>query len=126
MALLADCDIYGDTYGDAVLERFARPRRAGVPASADRVGEAESRARSSRVRLHLALREGRVEQAGFEVLGCPHAIAAADLVCEDIEGRELAELARYDAGFLDTVLPLPAEKLDIRILLEDAVRSAAR
>jgi len=112
-------------YGEQVIKRFQAPQRAGAPIGANRVGEAESKPRASRVRLHLRTADGEVVAAGFEALGCPHMIAAADRVCEDLEGKPLEALTNYDARFLEGNL-LPADKLDIRILLEDAVRSAAR
>lgn len=118
--LLADSTVYGPR----VIERFEAPVHAGVPAGANLAGSAVSRPRASRVRVHLRIAGGVVEAAGFQALGCPHTIAAADLVCADLIGRALAELHDYNAGFLEAALPLPAEKRDIRILLEDAVRDA--
>lgn len=112
-------------YSDAVVARFDAPPNAAAPVGANRLGTAESAARGAKVRLHLRITEDRVEAAGFEALGCPHTIAAASRVAEDLPGRRLDELAAYTAGWLDRELPLPAEKLDIRILLEDAVRDAA-
>lgn len=112
-------------YSERVIERFEAPRHAGRPAGADLVGEAHSAARASRVRLSFRITDHVIDAAGFEVLGCPHTIAAADLVCGDLTGRPLADLAGYDAGFLVDRLPLPPGKLDIRILLEDAARDAA-
>ncbi|HEX7047578.1 MAG TPA: iron-sulfur cluster assembly scaffold protein [Gammaproteobacteria bacterium] len=112
-------------YGRRVMELFDSPAHAGPPDGVNLVGEAESRTRLSRIRLHLRVSDDVVEAAGFEALGCPHTIAAAELACEDLEGRKRDELAGYDARFLEAALPLPAEKLDIRILVEDAVRNAA-
>jgi NifU-like protein involved in Fe-S cluster formation len=112
-------------YGPRVLERFEAPVHAGVPERANRVGNAVSKPRASRVSVHLRIAGQAVEAAGFVALGCPHTIAAADLVCADLAGRTLRELRDYNAQFLDAALPLPAEKRDIRILLEDAVRNAA-
>lgn len=112
-------------YGPRVIERFETPLHAGRPAGAEHCGEAVSKPRASRVRLHLVVRHDRVVAAGFEALGCPFTIAAADLVCADLKGRPLANLAGYDAGFLDAALPLPPDRLDIRILVEDAVHDAA-
>lgn len=120
MGILADSSVYGRR----VVEIFDRPRHAGRPDGASVLGEAESRSRAGRVRLHLGVQNGVVKAAGFEALGCPHTIAAAELVCEDLEGRRLDTLADYDARFLDAALPLPDHKLDIRILVEDAVRNA--
>lgn len=114
-----------ERYGERLVELFEAPAHAGRPDGANREGHAASRPRNSRVVLYLRVVDGSVEAAGFEVLGCPHTIAGAELVCADLRDRRLDELAAYDAGFLDDALPLPAEKLDIRLLLEDAVRDAA-
>ncbi|HEX7030082.1 MAG TPA: iron-sulfur cluster assembly scaffold protein [Gammaproteobacteria bacterium] len=111
-------------YGRRVMELFDAPGHAGPPDGANAVGEAVSKARGSRIRLHLRIADGAVAAAGFEAKGCPHAIAAAELACQDLEGRRFEALAKYDARFLETALPLPADKLDIRILIEDAVRDA--
>jgi NifU-like protein involved in Fe-S cluster formation len=72
-------------------------------------GQAASKTRGTRIVLHLRVANGRIEAAGFETLGCPHAIAASALVAEDLEGRAVGELADYSAAFLDKALPLPAE-----------------
>lgn len=119
MEHLADSAVYSDE----VLGLFDAPPHAGRPAGANRSGSAESKPRASRVMLHLKMSGETVEAAGFEALACPHTIAAAERVCQDLEGRGLAELAGYTATFLDELLP--AEKLDIRIMLEDAVRNTA-
>lgn len=113
-------------YGATVVARFEAPRHAGIPAGASRHGEAVSAARGARVCVHLVLAGNDVAAAGFVARGCPHTIAAADLVCADLAGRRIDALDRYDAGFLEAALPLPAAKLDLKILLEDAVRAAAR
>lgn len=113
-------------YSAFVVERFESPRHTGVPAGATRSGKAASRPRASEVAFHLRDAAGRVAAAGFTALGCPHLIAGADLVCERLPGLTLAQLAVFDGSFLDAALPLPPEKLDLRILLEDAVRDAAR
>lgn len=113
-------------YGDQVLALFASPAHLGPPAGANLQGRAENRARGSWLRLYLRAAAGRVEDAGFHALGCPHTVAAAALACDRLAGRNLAELIEYSADFLELALPLPAEKRDIRILVEDAVRDAAR
>lgn len=118
---------FADTavYSPVVLERFEAPAHAGIPEGASRMGHAVSKPRASCVSVHLRIAGGAVEAAGFRALGCPHLIGAADLVCEDLVGRALPALRDYNARFLDTALPLPADKRDLRILLEDAVRDAA-
>lgn len=112
-------------YSTRVMELFDDPGHAGRPEGANAVGEAESKPRASRIRVYLRVADGLVEAAGFEARGCPHTIAAASLVCADLEGRSSEMLVDYDARFVEAALPLPAEKQDIRILVEDAVRNAA-
>lgn len=113
-------------YGQRVLALFEQPSRAGSPAGANYSGEAASAVRGSRVRFELRVAKDAVEAAGFFALGCPHTIAAAAVTAGEIEGHHLDELANYVAGSLQADLPLPAEKLDIRILIEDAVRNISR
>lgn len=113
-------------YSQRVVEHFEAPTHAGRIAEPQATGSAISKTRSSSVRLYLRIVGDAILAARFEALGCPHTLAAADMVCADIEGHTLAALADYDAGFLARTLALPAEKQDIRILLEDAVRDAAR
>ena len=113
-------------YSQQVVAHFDAPTHAGRIAGSAATGHADSRARGSSVRLYLRVVDDVVQAARFEALGCPHTLAAADLVCADIEGRKRTALAAYTAAFLVEVLALPAEKRDIQILLEDAVRDAVR
>lgn len=113
-------------YSEQVIELFEQAPAAGIPAGANAAGRAASPSRHAHVALHLRVAAEQVEEAGFEALGCPHLVAGAELVCRDLRGRAVSELSAYSAAFLDRALPLPPEKLDLRIMLEDAVRDAAR
>lgn len=129
----------GDGYSDLVLARFDAPQHAisrlGAMTgewSGARRSRAESRTRSAWVEFELASDSGnagdaagKVVEARFRAKGCPHLVAGADLVAERLKGMTIDSLAHYDAGFLERELPLPLEKLDIRLLLEDAVRGLA-
>lgn len=112
-------------YSPRVLELFDRLARLGPPPGANREGQAENRARGSWLRMYLQVEAERVVAAGFHARGCPHTIAAAELACEALTGSDASELAEYRAEFLEAALPLPPEKLDVRLLIEDAVRAAA-
>lgn len=112
-------------YSDDVLARFQAPPRAGWLESPSRIGHAASAVRDSEVHFALQLDGERIAAVRFRARGCPHTIAAASLVAERLEGGSAVALADFDAGFLVDSLPLPAGKLDLKLLLEDAVRAAA-
>lgn len=112
-------------YSSEVQQRFAAPRRAGRIERGVQARKVSS-SRHAELLLQLVLAGGRVAEARFQAVGCPHLIAAADLVCERLESMPVSALEGFRAAFLEQELPLPADKLDIRILIEDAVRDAAR
>ncbi|MDX1444110.1 MAG: iron-sulfur cluster assembly scaffold protein [Gammaproteobacteria bacterium] len=122
MKLLADPDVYSD----AVLDRFEDPPGAGWFDAPDRVGCASSKIRNSQVCFAVRLDGDAVAEARFRARGCPHTIAAASAASEALRGLALEALASFDAESIVTGLPIPANKLDIRILIEDAVRAASQ
>ena len=122
MKRLADPDVYSDE----VLERFEDPPGAGWFDAPEHSGCATSAVRNATICLALRVQAGRVEEARFRATGCPHTIALASKACETLPGRELASLAEFDATALVEALPVPANKLDLKILVEDAVHAASQ
>lgn len=61
---------------------------------------------------------GRVR---FRAYGCPHALAAADLVAEELEGRSVEALGRLDVEDIAARLDLPRDKLGKLLRIEDAL-----
>lgn len=131
--LAQDLALGDDGYSELVLARFDAPQHAisrlgALPdeGAGARRNRAESRTRSAWVEFEFASdAAGKVVEARFRAKGCPHLVAGADLVAERLKGMTPESLACYDAGFLERELPLPLEKLDIRLLLEDAIRGLA-
>jgi NifU-like protein involved in Fe-S cluster formation len=121
MKLLVDSDVYSDE----VLRRFENPPRAGWLEAPSRSGSATSAVRNAEIRFALREQGGTVTEVRFKARGCPHAIAVASLVAERLEGQLVADLTAFDAGFVVDYLALPADKLDLKILVEDAVRATA-
>jgi NifU-like protein involved in Fe-S cluster formation len=58
----------------------------------------------------------------FRAWGCPHLIAAAEMVCERFTGETVESLARFEPQRLMTMLAVPVEKSGRILLLEDALR----
>jgi NifU-like protein involved in Fe-S cluster formation len=111
-------------YSSAVQRHFAAPRRAReLPAGAQGLvaGEAEDRTLHVWVRFELRIVEDAVAAAGFQVFGCPHAIAAASVVADWLEGRSVEAARRLDVKALCAELEVPTEKLGKLLRIEDAV-----
>ena len=111
-------------YSPAVRRHFAAPTRAReLPDSVAGLvaGEAEDRTLHVWIRFQLQVVEDVVVAAGFQIFGCPHAVAAADVVAHWLEGRAVEEARRLDAREVCAELDIPVEKLGKLLRIEDAV-----
>ena len=115
-----------DPYNEEVRARFENPVHAG-----DVEGDyaevvvaevAESR-HGARLVLYAGVNDGKIAALRFRVRGCPHLVAAADAVCEGLEGQSPGRLAEVSASELMTRLAVPTSKTGRILLIEDAARA---
>jgi NifU-like protein involved in Fe-S cluster formation len=116
-------------YSPAVVRHFDAPKRArelppGTPGLVS--GEAEDRTLHVWVRFELELKAGIVRAAAFQAYGCPHTIAAANVVAEWLEGRPVDATRALDVRALCAELEVPVEKLGKLLRIEDAVAACWR
>ena len=76
-----------------ILMHFDAPYHRGPVENATHVGYARSTACGDEVKMYLIVNDGMVVTAGFVALGCMVCQAAASILCKDIEGRSVAEVA---------------------------------
>ena len=115
-------------YSSEVVRRCDAPRRAGeLPLATPGLssGEAEDRALQVWVRFDLQVLHGVIHTVRFEAFGCPHTVAAADLVAERLEGQPVEAARRIDARALMSALDVPIEKLGKLLKIEDAAAAAS-
>lgn len=82
-------------------------------------GDAHDPLTGTRVRFHLRVRDGRIEDARYEVRGCPHTIAAAATVAERLVGQRI-DAPQPDLARVAEELGAPPEKLGRLFVIEDA------
>jgi NifU-like protein involved in Fe-S cluster formation len=116
-------------YSSAVARYFDAPMRArelprGAPGLV--TGEAEDRTQGVWVRYELQVVEGVVRAVALQVFGCPHTVAAANLVAEWLEGQPVAAARGVDVQRLCTQLEVPIEKLGKLLRIEDALATCWR
>lgn len=112
-----------DLYSQRVRRLFAAPRHAGKISVADPpTAYVEEGGGNARILLTALVEGARLRALRFQALGCPHLIAAAQLVCERFEEQPVESLVEFDAHALLAELSAPVEKTGRMLLLEDAVR----
>jgi NifU-like protein involved in Fe-S cluster formation len=111
-------------YSSDVRRRFLAPARAGtIPPEASNVvaGDAEDRSLEFWVRFQVQVNGRTIERMRFQAFGCPHAIAAADSVAADLEGKPVDALVGIDVEELALRTGLPREKFGKLLCIEDAL-----
>ncbi|MEO0424418.1 MAG: iron-sulfur cluster assembly scaffold protein [Pseudomonadota bacterium] len=113
-----------DAYSPRVRELFRHTPGAGsLDGEGVRCGRAGGAEHGAEVVLWVRVLEGAIQEARFQVLGCPHTVAAAALLVEGLAGQPAAA-ARVDTTAISERLLLPVEKLGRVLLLEDALLDA--
>jgi NifU-like protein involved in Fe-S cluster formation len=112
-------------YSDTVSRMFREAPGAGRPEGPGWVsGEAREPLSATHVRWHLKAEAGRIAAARYEVRGCPHTVAAAALIADQLPGRPVTELA-LDLPRVAARLGCPATKLGRLFVIQDAIQRAA-
>lgn len=115
-----------DPYNEEVRACFENPVHAGdlqgdyaqvLNATVAAPGE------GARLVLYAGLIDGKIAALRFRARGCPHLIAAAEVLCSSLEGADLAQLAAVSASKLMDRLAVPASKTGRLLLVEDAARA---
>lgn len=85
--------------------------------------QANEAAAGAQILLIAIVTEDALAALRFRVFGCPHLIAAAELICERFEGETVNRLQDFNVSDLMETLGVPIEKTGRILLLEDAVRA---
>jgi NifU-like protein involved in Fe-S cluster formation len=109
-----------------VLDLFRRlPGAAALPAGEGTqvAGESQELDRSSWVRFEARIAGGCVADCVFRAWGCPHTLAAAAWVAQEVRSRPVLECVSIDAARFARELEVPAEKMGRMLVVEDALKA---
>ena len=79
-------------YGATIMDHFRRPRNHGPLPAADVAREGANPLCGDRIRIELAMHDGRVTDARFTANACVISVAAASLLTELVRGMSAADI----------------------------------
>ena len=118
-----------DPYNAEVRAYFENPVHAGDlqgEYATMLVADVSESEKGARVVLSAGIDDGMIAEIRFRAWGCPHLIAAAELVCREKENGPADDLDDFSPNGIMQRLSVPGEKIGRIFLLEDALKSIAR
>jgi len=88
-----------ELYGEVILDHNRRPRNYGRLAAASHCAVGHNPLCGDRVAVYLRVEDGRIEEIGFEGVGCAISTASASMMTEALRGRSLAEAQQLFTRF---------------------------
>lgn len=114
-----------DPYNEEVRRCFETPVHAGdVEGEYPEVlvADVSESANGARLIVSAGVEDGMLAEIRFRTFGCPHLVAAAELVCSELENGPLERLAAIGTNRLMERLAVPVGKTGRLFLVEDALR----
>lgn len=115
-----------EPYNELVRALFENPGHAGDLEGAYAevlTADASESEHGARIVLFAGIADGMIAQMRFRAWGCPHLLAAAEMLCRERENGPVSGLATFDRNALMSKLSVPVEKTGRMLLLEDALES---
>ncbi len=98
-----------ELYQEVIMDHNRRPRNFQVLEGADMMAEGYNPLCGDQITLYLNVRDGTIEDVGFQASGCAISKASASMMTEEIKGRTVEEAERIFDKFRDLV---KGEELD--------------
>lgn len=80
-----------ELYGEVILDHNRRPRNFGRLQAANHVAVGHNPLCGDRVAIYLRVADERIEEIGFEGVGCAISTASASMMTEALRGKPVAE-----------------------------------
>jgi nitrogen fixation NifU-like protein len=112
-------------YSETFKDHLANPRNAGDLPDANVIAEETNPVCGDRLRLHLRIKDGRIEAARFLAYGCPPTLVCGSALAEMLEGKQIEDaglLTRQD--ILDAIGGLPSRKQHAAALAIETLQQA--
>lgn len=112
-------------YSPKIIEHFLHPKNLGKIKDADGIGDTQNLKCGDVMKIYLKIDKGIIKDAKFETLGCGHAIAISDMICELIKRKTLADALKVGyEQIAGEIGPVPAVKMHCAHLAQAGVKAA--
>lgn len=112
-------------YSKTILNRFLKPKFMGKLEKADGVGSTQNLKCGDVMKIYLKVGKDKIKDIKFETMGCGHAIASSDMICELAIGKTLAQAKKIKFSDVASKLgKMPPQKLHCSSLAEYALKQA--
>ncbi len=102
----------GELYQELIVDHSRKPRNFRKIEGANHQAEGYNPLCGDKVTIYLKLKDGVVQEIGFQGSGCAISTASASLMTEKSKGKTLAETEALFGVFHKLVTEGPAEELD--------------
>jgi nitrogen fixation NifU-like protein len=116
-------------YSKQIISHFLHPKNLGKIKDAEGVGDTQNLKCGDIMKVYLKIEKkgGKeiIKDAKFETMGCGHAIAISDIICDLIKGKTLDEAVKI--GYQHMVADLgevPPQKIHCAHLAQEGVKMA--
>lgn len=116
-------------YSKKIIDRFLHPKNLGKIKDADGIGDTTNLRCGDVMKIYIKVeKKGEkeiIQDAKFETLGCGHAVAISDMICDLVKGKTFKEAQKigYEA-IADEIGPIPPVKIHCAKLAQTAIKGA--
>lgn len=114
-------------YSKKIIERFLHPKNVGKIKNADGVGDTTNLRCGDLMKIYIKVDKEKeiIKDAKFETMGCGHAIAISDMICDLVKGKTFKEALKVGyEQIAEEIGPIPPVKIHCAKLAQTAVKGA--
>ena len=114
-------------YSETILDHFLHPKHMGRLENADGVGSTENLKCGDVMKIYIKVKNDKIKDIKFETMGCGHAIASSDMICDLALGKTIQEAKNIKfSDVVEKLGEMPSQKLHCSSLAEHALKEAIK
>jgi len=114
-----------EIYSKTFIDHFMNPKNIGEIEDADGIGVGENPDKSGKIIFYIKVKDNKLIEIKYKVLGCPSAISSSSLISEYCKNMLIENALKIDKNFLKENLGnLPEDVLECASLSIVAFQNA--
>lgn len=93
-----------DLYSEIILDRFKHPKNKGTLTKSTHQAKAENPLCGDKLKIQLEIKSNKVTKAQFTGEGCAISQASADILCDHLIGKNLAQVKKLTPQDINKLL----------------------